>query len=134
MSDLIKRDDALRIVDVAEDEHPYKVPGLFVTYSEYNQGWSDAVDFIRSRMEKADFVPAAPRWVRCEDELPKYTGRYIVWCGVNWHGEGMYGDVMIARYDRNLQRWYVEADASLNGPICGGVRYWMPIEPPKEDA
>ena len=46
MSDLIKRDDALHIVDVAEDEHPYKVPGLFVTYSEYNQGWSDAVDFI----------------------------------------------------------------------------------------
>ena len=77
---------------------------------------------------------AAPRWVRCEEEMPKYTGRYLVWCGVNWNGEGMHGDMMIARYDRNLQRWYVEADYSLNGPICGNIRYWMPLEPPKEDA
>lgn len=78
-----------------------------------------------------DFPTASP-WHRVE-EPPKYTGRYIVWCGVNWHGEGMYDDFMIARYDARLGRWYVEADESLNGPICGHIRYWMPIEPPRED-
>lgn len=116
MSDLIKRDDALRIVDVAEDEHPYKVPGLFVTYSEYNQGWSDAVDFIRSRMEKADSVPAAPRWHRVEEQLPE-PGQDVLVC-TYFYGRSIY---VVAWLD-NEGKW-----------SFGTVTHWMPIEPPKEE-
>lgn len=86
-------------------------------------------DRIREEMDK---VPTFSPWHRVE-EPPKYAGRYVVWCGVNWHGEGMYDDIMIARYDWSSGRWYVEADHSLKGPICGDIRYWMPIEPPKEE-
>ena len=118
MSDLINRDDALHIVDVAEDEHPYKVPGLFVTYSEYNQGWSDAVDFIRSRMEKADAVPTAPRWVRCEERLPSRKNKVIIVDG--------FGQVDVARLtDEGWQLPYGVIDV-------GRAKWWMPIEPPKE--
>ena len=135
MSDLIKRDDALRIVDVAEDEHPYKVPGLFVTYSEYNQGWSDAVDFIRNRMEKADSVPAAPRWVRCEDELPPML----------YQAEGDdfcidYSLLVLAYRETSHDFCLARLMDDGHGATFGtddfdelyGVTHWMPIDPPKE--
>ena len=116
MSDLIDRCDVLGVISCF-----------------FEDSFIEDADVHCAELEREiNRIPAAPRWVRCEDKLPKYTGRYIVWCGVNWHGEGMNGDVMIARYDRNKQRWYVEADNSLNGPLCGDVRYWMPIEPPQE--
>ena len=63
---------------------------------------------------------AAPRWVRCEDDMPKEDGAYAVgwlypsgcfyWCKLLFlNGEWQVIDVP-------------EPD------------YWMPIEPPKEDA
>ena len=58
---------------------------------------------------------AAPRWVRCEDELPKEDGDYLTYyiggyCAVNHWSKGW--------------GWMYDEEA---------VRYWMPIEPPKED-
>ena len=139
MSDLIKRDDALRIVDVAEDEHPYKVPGLFVTYSEYNQGWSDAVDFIRSRMEKADFVPAAPRWVRCGADRPQNRQECFVAhkgpSGFIYEHAVYYDDLNEGlgeeQFEDCTDGFVLDGDV---GHAFGSIDYWMPIEPPKEDA
>ena len=59
--------------------------------------------------------PAAPRWVRCEEE-PKEDGDYLTYyvdgyCAVNYWSKGW--------------GWLYDEEA---------VRYWMPIEPPKEDA
>ena len=129
MSDLIKRDDALHIVDVAEDEHPYKVPGLFVTYSEYNQGWSDAVDFIRSRMEKVDSVPAAPRWARCEDRYPDKDGLYMFY-GDEYFTPDHNGDV--DHYKTIIVGYWSHFSPTIVGNMV--ITHWMPLpEPPKED-
>jgi hypothetical protein len=45
-----------QILDDAEKQYPYKVKGSISTYCQYNEGWSDAVDFIRSRLENEDEI------------------------------------------------------------------------------
>lgn len=52
MNEYIKRAEAIAIVEYAEDEHPYsKDKERPETYSDYNQGWSDACDYIECRLE-----------------------------------------------------------------------------------
>lgn len=52
MNEYIKRAEAIAIVEYAEDEHPYsKDRERPETYSDYNQGWSDACDYIECRLE-----------------------------------------------------------------------------------
>lgn len=52
MSDYISREAAVTIADYAADEHPYdKNPKQLETYSEYNQGWNDACDYIRGKLD-----------------------------------------------------------------------------------
>ena len=66
MSEYIERQAAITIADYAVDEHPYKVPGCLETYQEYNQGWNDACDYIRERLEEEPAADVAPvrhgRW------------------------------------------------------------------------
>lgn len=38
------------IIEEAEKMHPYKVVGNSETYSDYNQGWCDALEYIASRL------------------------------------------------------------------------------------
>ena len=61
MSDYISREAAVTIADYAADEYPYdKDPKKPETYSEYNQGWHDACDYIRGKLEEekpADVEP-----------------------------------------------------------------------------
>lgn len=57
MAEYISREDAVIVADYAADEHPYdKTLGKPETFSEYNQGWHDACDYIRNRLEN---LPAA---------------------------------------------------------------------------
>lgn len=57
MAEYIELADAVIVADYAVDEHPYdKIPGNPETFSEYNQGWHDACDYIRHRLEN---LPAA---------------------------------------------------------------------------
>lgn len=52
MTEYIERNAAVTIADYAVDEHPYdKNPEKPETFSEYNQGWHDACDYIRARLE-----------------------------------------------------------------------------------
>lgn len=54
MNDYISRNTAICVADYAADEHPYdKNREKPETYSDYNQGWNDACDFIRERLENA---------------------------------------------------------------------------------
>lgn len=75
MSEYMEREAAICIADYAADEHPYKDPQKPETYSDYNQGWNDACDYIRERLENekaADVMPVVHgRWI--EDERT-YTG------------------------------------------------------------
>lgn len=50
MNKYIKKDVAIEIVDKTEKVYPYKVPGDYDTYSQYNEGWSDACDYIRGAL------------------------------------------------------------------------------------
>lgn len=61
MDDYITKSTAVCIADYATDEHPYdKKPENPETFSEYNQGWNDACDYIRERLENAEKVDVAP--------------------------------------------------------------------------
>ena len=74
----------------------------------------DKAEFCVDVIKGLPSVPAAPRWVRCE-EPPTEDGDYLTYyadgyCAVNRWSKGW--------------GWMYDEDA---------VRYWMPIEPPKEE-
>lgn len=51
-TEYISKNAAITVAAYAADEHPYdKNPGKPETFSEYNQGWNDACDYIRERLE-----------------------------------------------------------------------------------
>ena len=61
MTEFISRDAAICIADYAVDEHPYdKNPEQPETYSDYNQGWNDACDYIRARLENDEKAEVEP--------------------------------------------------------------------------
>lgn len=45
------------ILDKIEAEHPYKVPGDYDTYSQYNEGWQDAIDRVRGALQIMNSEP-----------------------------------------------------------------------------
>lgn len=68
MDEYIMKSAAICIADYAADEHPYdKNPGKPETFSDYNQGWHDACDYIRERLENAEKADVAEvrhgRWL-----------------------------------------------------------------------
>ena len=110
----------------------YKAKLIEATNIETSQDEMEVIDNILFRMWQMgwlDKLDAASPWHRVE-EPPKYTSRYVVWCGVNWYGEGMHGDFMTANYNTVSGRWSVDCDRAINGPLIGDILYWMPIEPP----
>lgn len=79
-------------------------------------------------------VPYGPRWHRVEDELPDLL-QFVVVC----NDEGKCVVVQYVGYQTDsLTSWriaYTMYDTDIyDEKECGPVRYWMPIEPPKEDA
>lgn len=78
----IEREAAVVMADYAEDEHPYdKDPKRPETFSAYHEGWSDACDYIRSRLESLPAADVAPvrhgRWEKAvESQLDTHTGEY----------------------------------------------------------
>ena len=67
MAEYIEREAAICVADYAVDEHPYdKIPGNPETFSEYNQGWHDACDYIMDRLESLSAADAV-KVVRCKD-------------------------------------------------------------------
>lgn len=42
-----------KIISNTEDEHPYKEAGNVDSYSEYNEGWTDACDVLGNRIKAA---------------------------------------------------------------------------------
>ena len=67
MAKYIEKSEAIIIADYAVDEHPYdKDPERPETYSDYNQGWNDACDYIRGKLETMPVTDGVPvrrgRW------------------------------------------------------------------------
>ena len=69
---------------------------------------------------------AAPRWVRCEDALPEIGQRVIVYDG--WM------QFMTRKDDQRLNGKMYWENEEGNWERVDDEAYWMPIEPPKEDA
>lgn len=91
MSDYINLAAAVTIADYAADKHPHdKGPQKPETYSEYNQGWNDACDYIRDRLEREK--PANVEPVR-QGRWEGYShSRY---CGIDEYGEPIYRDGIV---------------------------------------
>lgn len=91
MSDYISREAAVTIADYAADEYPYdKDPKKPETYSEYNQGWNDACDYIRGKLEEEK--PADVELVRRGRWEGYSHSRY---CGIDADGEPVYRDGVV---------------------------------------
>lgn len=56
MVEYLERSTAIDIAISAEDVHPYKVARQPETYSDYNQGWSDACGYISELFEAAPTI------------------------------------------------------------------------------
>ena len=56
MAEYLERSTVIDIAISAEDVHPYKVAGRSETYSDYNQGWSDACGYISELFEAAPTI------------------------------------------------------------------------------
>lgn len=84
-----------------------------------------------SYYEKMQAIPAASPWHRVEEEMPP-DNRFVLVC----NDDHRYG---VAQYvgDDGLTPWqiaYCLYDVDLwDDEEQGPVRYWMPIEPPKEE-
>lgn len=76
MAEYIEKSAAVVIADYAADEHPYdKDPERPETYSDYNQGWNDACDYIRGKLEAMPVADVAPvrngKWLSAEEYAKK---------------------------------------------------------------
>jgi len=49
----ISEDEIDKLISKTEDEHPYKEAGNRDSYSEYNEGWTDACDILGERFKAA---------------------------------------------------------------------------------
>lgn len=86
-------------------------------------------DIFEQTYEPAD-TPIASPWHRVE-EPPKKTAKYLVWVDVNNGVFSAYPELRTAAYNVVYERWYVDGDQRTEW--IGTPRYWMPIEPPKEE-
>ena len=75
---------------------------------------------------------AAPRWARCEEELPRKTRKFVVWVPVNNGPYPCWYEERTALWKAVEKKWYV--DHNPKTWWVGEPTHWMPIEPPKEDA
>ena len=67
-----------KILEEIEAEHPYKVPGNYDSYSQYNEAWQDAIDLVRARLEEFFQEKDNDGWVTVEDRMPEESGYYRV--------------------------------------------------------
>lgn len=73
MPKYISLTEAVTVANYAIDEHPYdKDPKKPETYSEYNQGWNDACDYIQARLEQLPIAKGVTiqRWIPVTERVP----------------------------------------------------------------
>ena len=116
MSDLIRREDAINAMA--------ELQGIAQSKAELTG--------ISKAWKKIKALPTAPRWVRCEDRLPKDTeqvlcaNQSVIIKGDYFYEVCIYRDKTVSR--SGFYRYDSEIGFVMEHPV-----YWMPIEPPKED-
>ena len=116
-----------KIFEEIEAEHPYKVPGNYDSYSQYNEAWSDAIDRVRARLENFFKEKENDGWIPVEERLPEEKKSVLV----QWE-----------KYDRHLNvtltyldvMWLDDAEEkvfeTINGVPNGKVSAWRPLPEP----
>lgn len=118
MTDLIERDEALRLI--AEEQAKAKY------------GMEDCALYRASKIVRE--LPAANSWIPCSERLPKSVGnKVLVFCT----GEDVNDYVGFGHYEvfKNIVTWY-NLETSLPFADWGlTVTHWMPLpEPPESGA
>lgn len=105
---VINREDAIKALEeVVGAMHPYRIPGVIETYSQYNEAWQDAINKAEQAIEA--LPDADDGWILVEDRLPEEYEEVLVWyeyfrygdfncmCqtyGIGWYARDMWhGDV-----------------------------------------
>ncbi len=115
MSDLIDRQAVLDALSNA-------VPSLTTPdgCGQFDRELQIVGEALVDAMQIVHALPTASPWHRVEEDLPKEDGKYLVYMFTSaWRWEFKFAGYLHGR-------WI--------GAGGGDVRYWMPIEPPKEDA
>ena len=112
----------MRLIDA--DEALEEIEGLRIEfdekYSEYAEGWKDAVNDASAIIYACPTVPAFAQWISCKDHLPE-DNRIVLGCNI----DGIY----IVYLDNG--KWKHEGGFEcFPNPL-----YWIPIpdEPKKEE-
>ena len=120
-TDYISRGTAVTIADYAADEHPYdKNPKQLETYSEYNQGWNDACDYIRGKLDdekSADMEPVRRgKWnIRVSDERTLCLECSV--CGRRVDNFNLHRLLIFREYESARGRYpYCHCGAKMDGP------------------
>ena len=102
---------------------------------EFIKSYRHSTDVAFDMEKRLDEIPAASPWHRVE-EPPKEEGRY--WCAMKFAGHWIF---TAAWYWNNVSDYTGvpvgeedKADGFVFGEDVVYPDYWMPIEPPKEDA
>ena len=82
-----------KILEEIEAEHPYKVPGNYDSYSQYNEAWSDAIDRVRARLENFFKEKENDGWIPVEKALPEVSGK--CWATVRYNDERLSEPVVV---------------------------------------
>ena len=92
---------------------------------EFIKSYRHSTDVAFDMEKHLDEIPATSPWHRVEDELPK-DNTWCVFISENKHNFEQYR--WIGTYS---EEWGFQDDDRF---MVDNVKYWMPIEPPKEDA
>ena len=89
---------------------------------EFIKSYRHSTDVAFDMEKHLDEIPTASPWHRGEDELPEIGKIVLVYD--NWDR------LSICKLDKHY-RWLRQGGGWFDVPY---VRYWMPIEPPKEES
>lgn len=64
--DCISRNRVIMLIDEATEKYPYKIIGLPDTYSNYNQGWADACEWLYANIESDNVPSVTPKFTDTE--------------------------------------------------------------------
>lgn len=112
-----------KILEEIEAEHPYKVPGNYESYSQYNEAWQDAIDRVRVKLEKFFKEKENAGWIPVEERLPG-IGRKVL---VSFRYTGWQPVIAFLSEE---DRWLMLQGMKGYNDVTHDVSAWMPLPKP----
>ena len=124
--DCISRKRVIMLIDEATEKYPYKIIGLPDTYSNYNQGWTDACDWLYANIESDNLPSVTPQtgWIPVSEQLPKeneYIGNVCKYYLI----QDEYGDMHVAHLS-NVGWIPMNSLKAIGDEVIA----WMPLPQP----